>query len=91
MKTIYGVEIFKPDNAHDLLIEFSSDSPFMAISKGDILNTALWPKIGQRALRVVCVEHLIWESTGGPTRHRLSVYTTEVPNNPTSRLGDKGA
>lgn len=73
----YYLEIYEPDSAHDVLITFSSNSAFMAISKGDILNSRTWDKGIKGVLKVVNVEHVIWE-VEDHVAHKIMVFTKEV-------------
>jgi hypothetical protein len=38
----YILEIYEPGRTRDVWITFTSDSPFIAISKGEILNPGTW-------------------------------------------------
>ncbi|NIM05163.1 MAG: hypothetical protein GTN65_06005, partial [Armatimonadetes bacterium] len=80
MKSVeYDLEIYEPGSADDLWVAFSSDRPFASINKGDIVNPGMWPdsKSPMKVLRVVNVEHGIWETDKGIT-HKLMVFTEEV-------------
>ncbi|MCX8119197.1 MAG: hypothetical protein N3G78_14865, partial [Desulfobacterota bacterium] len=63
-KTVrYVLEIYKPMNVDDLWMKFESPSPFMAIHVGEVINPGLWPgsEAPQKVLRVLHVEHAVWE------------------------------
>jgi len=61
----YILEIYEPGSFYDTLVRFSSALPFMSIHAGDIINPANWPAYDDTStvLRVVGVEHIIWEIT----------------------------
>ena len=77
--TEYSLEIFMPSSYDDVWVVFTSPTPFMAISAGDILNPSIWEdsQSPMKVLRVVGLEHLIWE-VGGSVKHKIDVYTEEV-------------
>jgi hypothetical protein len=82
----YLLEIYEPGNTHDILITLESDQPFMAIHEGSLLNPRVWEGLGNQGglLRVVSLEHFIWE-TGGKVRHKIGLITEVVPDNSGSR------
>ncbi len=87
MKDKYSLEIFHPGGGYDVWVVFTSDTPFLAISKGDIINTANFPNADtQKSLRVVSVEHIIWSLQDGQSKHKIDVYTEEIENDESSRL-----
>lgn len=43
LTTKYSLEIYKPNCGRDVWVHFSSKTPFLGISKGDIINPGLWP------------------------------------------------
>lgn len=75
------LEVYQPGSFDDVFQYLESDTPFMAISRGDIVNPGLWDgsQSPMKVLRVVNVEHIIWknETTGG-ARHKVLVFTEEV-------------
>jgi hypothetical protein len=77
--TKYILEIYEPNSVHDLWVVFESLTPFLAISKGDLMNPSIWPgsQAPMKILRVVEVEHIIWENEN-EIKHKLMVYTEEV-------------
>lgn len=88
MKSIqYELEIYEPNSADDVWAVFDSSTPFMTISKGDILNPGTWPNTQSpmKVLRVINVEHLIWES-GVKVTQKLLVFTEEVAGTRELRL-----
>jgi hypothetical protein len=58
----YMLEIYEPGSEKEVWVHFESSSPFMPIAVGDYLNPYAWdpPPSPLRILRVVRVEHLIW-------------------------------
>ncbi|MGA2516891.1 MAG: hypothetical protein ABSG44_10090 [Thermodesulfobacteriota bacterium] len=80
MKQIeYILEIFRPESVDDVWVTFNSSSPFMPISVGDIINPRLWPgsEPPQKVLRVLNVEHIIWE-LNDTVKHKMLIFTDEV-------------
>jgi hypothetical protein len=77
--TEYTLEIYEPNSIHDLWVFFKSSTPFLAISKGDLMNPSIWPgsQAPMKILRVVDVEHIIWENEN-EIKHKLMLYTEEV-------------
>ena len=70
----YSIQIFKPDNMADVLASFTSDTPFQAISREDIINHSGFSDAEQSAGAIVLrVEHFLSES-----EHALKVYTTSI-------------
>ena len=88
MKTTeYILEIYEPQSGSDVLMTFSSSSPFMTISAGDILNPRTWDKSisPKKVFRVINIEHIIWKS-GTQVKHKVCVFTEEVDDTSESRL-----
>jgi len=80
MKKIeYTLEIYRPKSVDDVWTTFNSPGPFMAISVGDIINPGSWPgsESPQKALRVLNVEHIIWE-LNDTVKHKMLIFTVEV-------------
>jgi len=80
-KIKYILEIYEPDSVKDLWVDFEASEPFLSINKGDILNPGIWPdsQSPMKVLKVVNVEHLIFESkTDNCIVHKLMVFTKEV-------------
>jgi len=89
--TEYILEIFLPGSADDVWMKFSSPTPFMTISPGDIINPGVWEgsEAPKKVLRVVSVEHIIWEAPGSDMKHKIDIYTKEVEGTRELRLGYK--
>lgn len=75
----YILEIYSPRSVDDVWVTFESSTPFMQISVGDSVNPGLWPssQSPMRILRVIQVEHIIWESEN-KVKHKVLVFTEEV-------------
>ena len=86
MSKKYMLEIYRPNNADDVWVVFESDTPFMAMSKGDILNPGIWDDshAPMKVLKIVNVEHAIWDVTG--LKHKIMIYTEEVEGTRELRL-----
>ena len=58
---------------------------------GDLLNPSIWPETERhllqivKMLRVINVEHIVWESEG-QARHTVLVYTEQVDDSEEIRL-----
>jgi len=76
----YILEIYEPGSFYDTLVRFSSAIPFMSIHAGDIINPANWPAYDDTStvLRVVGVEHIIWEIT--TPKHKICIFTEAIEN-----------
>lgn len=88
MKTTeYSIEIYEPESGDNCWVAFSSSSPFMGISVGDIVNPVTWEgsQSPMKVLRVINVEHMIWE-TDTKVKHKVMVYTEEVEGTEELRL-----
>jgi hypothetical protein len=75
----YMLEIFQPNSSKDLWVSFESSTPFLEIHVGDLINPHVWPgsKSPQKILRVLNIEHIIWENKG-KVKHKICVYSEEV-------------
>jgi len=71
----YIIEVYKPGSADDLWVSFTSSTPFLPMNTGDLLNPGLWlgSQSPMKILRVVNLEHIIWE-TDSHIKHKLLVY-----------------
>lgn len=86
----YIIEIYTPNSASDVLANFEADAPFIAIGKGDILNPAFFPsydKNPEKVLRVIGIEHIIWQHEGqeAPTQ-KILLFTREENNSSDARI-----
>ena len=59
----YHLEIYEPGSCDDVWVYFKTSKPLFSISRGDIINPGMWPhsQAPMKVLRVVAVEHIIWE------------------------------
>jgi len=85
--TEYIVEVYQADNFIETEVVFSSETPFMEIKVGDVLNPRAWRRSGTSStvLRVIGLEHIIEEIREG-IRHKIYVYTEAVDNSDRNRL-----
>ena len=73
----YHLEIYEPGSADDVLVVFKAERPFLSIHAGDIINPVSWPnfKAPMKVLKVVSVEHIVWEIESSRIAHKLSIFT----------------
>jgi hypothetical protein len=85
----YHVEVYEPGSADDVWVCFKTTKPLFSISRGDIVNPGTWPnsKAPMRVLRVVAVEHIIWEIQDSHIGDKLCVFTEEVEGTRELRKG----
>ncbi len=81
----YTLEIYEPGSTLDVLMTFDAKSPFVAISKGDILNPAFFHSYDNNPAKVLVVtniEHILWQHEGAdePTQ-KILIFTIEKDNN----------
>ncbi len=87
----YALHIFEPQNTEQVWMRFSSPTPFLNINVGDLINPSIWPETGVHLLeiinmlRVINVEHIVWE-TEGQIRHTMLIYTEQVEESEEIRL-----
>jgi hypothetical protein len=76
--TRYTLAVFEPGSGRSRAGSYESSTPFAAISVGDAVHPAGWPKQGPPSyLRATDVHHYLTESAG-QVRHLVTVYTEEV-------------
>jgi len=83
----YELEIYEPDSKLDALQTFKSDTPFMNINKGEILNPAFfdtYDNSSHKLFKVTQVEHIIWVAHGETTQ-KVLIFTTEIENTPEAK------
>ena len=78
----YTLTVFEPGSIRSQAGSFESLTPFAAISVGDAVHLAHWPKQGPSQgpssyLRATQVHHYLGESAG-QVRHHATVYTEEL-------------
>ena len=60
-------------------VSFGSDTPFGAINKGDILSVASFSDaVLNGGVRVISIEHIIWEKPGVGVNHKICIWTENV-------------
>jgi hypothetical protein len=76
MKDKYMLEIYYPTGTSNVMAYFTSDTPFQAISQGDIINADSLPDADKALdLRVTSIEHILWTLENGESKHKVCVYT----------------
>ena len=76
--TRYTLTVFEPGSSRSQAGYYESSTPLAAISVGDAVHPAGWPKEGPSSyLRATEVHHYLGESAG-QVRHYVTVYTEEV-------------
>jgi hypothetical protein len=80
--TRYTLTVFEPGSSRSQAGSYESSTPFAAISVGDAVHAAGWPKQGPAQgpssyLRTTEVHHYLGERAG-QVRHHVTVYTEEV-------------
>jgi hypothetical protein len=95
MNMEYQLEIYRPGSCdkQGCIKVFTSAPPFLPIRVGDLLNAATWGKDASdwKLLRVLNVEHLISEKSGGGigssgrTIHRALIYTESMADTAETR------
>ena len=91
MKTCsYILEIYKPNSTECVWSYFEATDPFVGFNAGDLLDPGNWAdsRSPVRILRIVNVEHKIWE-TNAEVKQKLLVYTEEVEASMKTRLSRK--
>lgn len=76
----YVLEINKPGSLDDVLLNVKSDTPFMALESGAIVDPAVWEDSGGlvaegKTLVVVGQQHFIT-----PTMHKVVLFTEAIIN-----------
>lgn len=92
-KMEYQLEIFSPGeyDKGDCIKVFTSTAPFLPLRAGDLLNASIWGRSESKLLRVLNVEHVIVEKSGGgidPSGriiHRALIYTEGVADSAQTR------
>lgn len=84
----YILEIYSSGSIEDTEAVIESDTPFMAMNVGDILNSRMW-ETGSgdgKLLKVVKLEHFIWQN-GEKAMHKIGVMTESVEDTEEVRFG----
>lgn len=81
LPTRYTLEIYEPDDDSCVAAVYSSDTPFMDVSKGDYINTSMFSMSDpQGILEVVSVEHIFWVIEGGHQAQKVCIRTKPAAN-----------
>jgi hypothetical protein len=88
--TEYILEIYMPGSIDTCWVVFSSPTPFMATSVGDIIDPGLWEgsQSPMKILRTIGLEHYLWEIEGS-VKHKICIYTEEIDGSLDARLKRK--
>jgi len=79
----YVLRVMWPGSDVDVAEDFTSDKPFGAISVGDLIDLEEGRrKHGLSLLRVVRVQHGLYQGENVGALHRIRVYTEAVPDAP---------
>ncbi|TWT10639.1 hypothetical protein [Reyranella sp. CPCC 100927] len=73
----YYLEIYESGSFDDVLVSYQSETPFGAISRGDLLSLMLEGYAPNYVLEVVQIEHFIF---GSVPHHKMMVYTRKHEN-----------
>lgn len=84
-ETKYILEIYEPESVINILISFTSASPFMPIERGALLDPQAWETECPpgKMLRVANVEHSI--SRRDAITHKLKIFTEQIEDRPEAR------
>jgi hypothetical protein len=87
MNAKYAIEIYYPGSTENVWVSYYSDSPFLAISKGDMINPAHFADASAEAmLRVTSVEHIVWSEPDQQPKHKICIYTEDIEDS-SARFG----
>lgn len=85
----YQLEIYEPESKSEVLVSFESDTTFISINKGEVLNPAFFSTYNKnpgKILKVTQVEHILWQHEGQEEpKQKVLVFTEEFDNNSESR------
>ncbi len=86
--TKYELEISESRSPHEVLAVFHSSAPFVPFHAGDLINTGtFYASSGTgEILRVLGVEHILWETDETTLTHKLCVFTEAVENTAALRM-----
>lgn len=88
MKDKYKLEIYYPGSSGNVWVAFTSASPFLSISKGDIINPGFFPDANaDTMLRVTSVEHIVWAVENQESQHKVCIYTEDIEDDYDARFG----
>jgi hypothetical protein len=80
MRQIYELAIYTPEDREHPEVSFESETPFMPMSVGDLINPIAWNlnDTSGRVLKVVSVKHMIYTRPDQTIKHAYSVLTENV-------------
>lgn len=79
LPTNYVLEIYEPEDDRTVAGVFDSNTPFMAISKGDYINTSIFPESSfPGLLQVTSVEHILFEIENSHQTHKVCLCTKKA-------------
>jgi hypothetical protein len=88
MKEKYAIEIYYSGSTESVWVSFTSDTPFQAISKGDIINPGMFPDANADAmLRVTSIEHIFSTDEKRQSKHKICIYTENIEDAQEARYG----
>ncbi len=94
-KITYILEIYSPGQTggedEKPCLKEESDMPFMAFNKGDIVTPIFSDYKGKNikyVLKIISIEHFVFEVDKGGLRHHIVIFTERVPNTTETRLGN---
>ena len=86
----YTLEIYEPGSSENAWVVFQSDTPFMSFHAGDLINPQAWGDAAgsfMDMLRVVNVEHIVWQvNENTDAKHKLCIFTEVVKDTDGVRL-----
>ena len=79
MNKKYILEIYHPASTEDVEAIYESETPFMNLNVGDLINSKMWHTgtLSGKILKVVKLEHFIWDANG-IVKHKIGVLTAAV-------------
>lgn len=84
----YMLEIYPPNNNLDPVALLQAKAPFGSISIGDLINPRdLSQEYFGKLLRVINIEHFIWQIEDSHIGHKIMVFTEAVDDTEETRLG----
>lgn len=93
----YALEVYAPGSRSlDVVCTIESDEPFLPIHVGDLLNPRTWdshycsavnsqPSKFGIVLRVIGIEHYIFQKDEGFSQHKLGIFTEALDDVAESR------
>jgi hypothetical protein len=70
----YYLEIYEPESTADVIASFESNTPFMSINTGDVINTTtMATEEKPRLIKVSGIQHILWDEND--PKHKICVFT----------------